>query len=105
MRASRDTGLGIAEGYRNKTGIPKNPDAEQSAMMELVGELDEAQFQRLQKALKYCVELSLFKLIDSMEHGVGAYEFILSMRDGHSSSALIGEEDRELASEFWNWMS
>jgi len=106
VKASRDTGLDIVSDYKNNIAIPKAPDEEQSALMELIKTLDNEQFQQMQKGIKYCIELSLFKLISSIEGRVGNYSFDLSIQDDSNKVQLVGENiDNELSFEYWNWIS
>ena len=105
VKTSRDTSLDIVSNFRNNIEIPKTPDEEQSALMELVKSLDNEQFQQLQKGIKYCIELSLFKLISTIESGVSNYSFDLSIQDDNDKVHLIGENiDNELIFEYWNWL-
>lgn len=56
--------------------------------------------------MKYCIELSLFKLVNTIERGVGDYSFDLSMQNSSDKTQLVGENmDNELSLEYWNWMS
>lgn len=106
VETSRDTGLDIVSNYKNNIEIPKTPDEEQSSLMELVKTLDSEQFQQLQKGIKYCIELSLFKLISTVESGVSKYSFDLSIHDDVDKVQLVGENiDNELSLEYWNWVS
>lgn len=105
VKASRDTGLDIPSNYKKNVDLPKNPDEDQVALMELIRTLDDKQFSKLQKGIKYCIELSLFKLINNIENGVGKYSFNLSINDGENSEQLVGEAvDNELSFEYWNWI-
>jgi hypothetical protein len=106
VKTSRDTGLDIVSNYKNNIETPKSPDEEQTALMELIKTLDVEQFNQLQKGIKYCIELSLFKLISTIESGVSNYSFDLSIQDGRDKTQLIGENiDNELSLEYWNWIS
>ena len=76
-----------------------------SSVHKLVKSLDNEQFQQLQKGIKYCIELSLFKLISTIESGVSNYSFDLSIQDDNDKVYLIGENiDNELIFEYWNWL-
>jgi len=106
VKTSRDTGLDIASNYRNNVEIPKAPDLEQKALIELIKNLDNTEFQLLEKGIKYCIELSLFKLISTIESGVGSYSFDLSIKDDNDKSHLVGGDiDNELSFEYWKWVS
>jgi predicted adenine nucleotide alpha hydrolase (AANH) superfamily ATPase len=105
VRTSRDTGLDIVSNYKNQIEIPKNPDEEQRAFIELVKSLDDIQFQRLQKGIKYCIELSLFKLISTIENGVDNYSFTLSIENNKDKVQLVGKDiDNEINLKYWNWI-
>lgn len=74
--------------------------------MELIKTLDVEQFHQLHKGMKYCIELSLFKLLSTIERGVGDYSFDLSMQNSSDKTQLVGENiDNELSLEYWNWIS
>ena len=106
VKTSRDTGLDIVSNYKNNIEIPQSPDEEQKALMELIKTLDVEQFHQLQKGMKYCIELSLFKLLSTIERGVGDYSFDLSMQNSSDKTQLVGENiDNELSLEYWNWIS
>lgn len=106
IKTSRDTGLDVVSNYKNNIEIPKTPDEEQKALMELVKTLDNEQFQQLQKGIKYCIELSLFKLISTIEGGVSNYSFDLSIQNDRDKVQLVGQDiDNELSLEYWNWIS
>lgn len=106
VKTSRDTGLDIVSNYKNNIEIPKHPDEEQKALMELIKTLDVAQFNQLQKGMKYCIELSLFKLVSTIERGVGDYSFDLSMQNSSDKTQLVGENiDNEISHKYWNWIS
>lgn len=106
VKTSRDTGLDIVSNYKNNIEIPKNPDEEQRALMELIKTLDAEQFHQLQKGIKYCIELSLFKLISTLESGVSNYSFDLSIQNDRDKTQLIGKDiDNELSLEYWSWIS
>ncbi|MDR2887143.1 MAG: hypothetical protein LBV26_03935 [Bacteroidales bacterium] len=102
---SRDTGIDIVSNYKNQIEIPKIPDEEQKALLELTGTLDSKQFEQLQKGVKHCIELSLFKLISTIENGVGKYSFDLSIKENGNKVTLVGREiDNEISLEYWNWI-
>lgn len=106
VKASRDTGLDIVSNYKNNIEIPNSPDEEQKALMELIKTLDVEQFHQLHRGMKYCIELSLFKLLSTIERGVGDYSFDLSMQNSSDKTQLVGENiDNELSLEYWNWIS
>jgi hypothetical protein len=105
VKTSRDTGLDIVSNYKNNVEIPKSPDDEQKALMELIKTLDVKQFHQLQKGIKYCIELSLFKLINTIECGVSNYSFDLYIQNDSDKSQLAGRNiDNELSLEYWNWI-
>jgi hypothetical protein len=105
VKASRDTGIDIISNYKNGIEIPKMPDEEQKALLELTGTLDSKQFEQLQKGVKYCIELSLFKLISSIENGIGKYSFDLSIEENGNKVPLAGREiDNKISLEYWNWI-
>lgn len=106
VKTSRDTGLDIVSNYKNNIEIPQSPDEEQKALMELIKTLNVEQFHQLQRGIKYCIELSLFKLLSTIERGVGDYSFDLSMQNSSDKTQLVGENiDNELSLEYWNWIS
>lgn len=106
VKTSRDTGLDIVSNYKNNIEIPKSPDEEQKALMELIKTLDAEQFYQLQEGIKYCIELSLFKLINSIESGTSNYSFDLSIQNSNDEMQLVGKNiDNELSLKYWDWIS
>ena len=92
VRSSRDTALDTLTTFRNNSEAVKNPDEKQKALLELLQSLDDKDFIKLQKGLKYCIELSLFKLINLLENRRGNISFELSIKDNIQKEILIGEE-------------
>lgn len=106
VKTSRDTGLDVVTNYKNNIEIPKSPDEEQKALLELIKTLDAEQLHQLQKGVKYCIELSLFKLVNTIESGVADYSFDLSIQNNNDSKQLVGNNiDNELSLEYWTWIS
>lgn len=105
VRNSRDTALDTLTTFRNDSETVKNPDEEQKALLELLQSLDDKDFIKLQKGLKYCIELSLFKLINLLENGKANISFELSIKDNIQKEILIGEEiDNDLIHKIWDWL-
>ena len=105
VRSSRDTALDTLTTFRNNSEAVKNPDEEQKALLELLQSLDDKDFMGLQKGLKYCIELSLFKLINLLENWKGNISFELSIKDNIQKEILIGEEiDNDLIHKIWDWL-
>jgi hypothetical protein len=105
VRSSRDTALDTLTTFRNNSEAVKNPDEEQKALLELLQSLDDKDFIKLQKGLKYCIELSLFKLINLLENGKGNISFELFIKDNIQKEILIGEEiDNDLIHKIWDWL-
>nr|WP_314558644.1 hypothetical protein [uncultured Capnocytophaga sp.] len=105
VRSSRDTSLDMLIAFRNDPKTIKNPDEEQKALVELLQSLDDEAFMKLQKGLKYCVELSLFKFINLLENGKGNMSFELSVENGVQKTLLIGKEiDNDLIHRIWDWL-
>ena len=105
VRSSRDTALDTLTTFRNNSETVKNPDEEQKALLELLQSLNDKEFIKLQKGLKYCIELSLFKLINLLENRRGNISFELSIKDNIQKEILIGEEiDNDLIHKIWDWL-
>ena len=105
VRSSRETALDTLTTFRNNSETVKNPDEEQKALLELLQSLNDKEFIKLQKGLKYCIELSLFKLINLLENGKGNISFELSIKDNIQKEILIGEEiDNDLIHKIWDWL-
>lgn len=105
VRISRDTALDTLTTFRNNSEAVKNPDEEQKALLELLQLLNDKDFIKLQKGLKHCIELSLFKFINLLENGKGSISFELSIKDNIQKEILIGEEiDNDLIHRIWDWL-
>ena len=105
VRSSRDTALDTLTTFRNNSEAVKNPNEEQKALLELLQLLNDKDFIKLQKGLKYCIELSLFKLINLLENGKGNISFELFIKDNIQKEILIGEEiDNDLIHRIWDWL-
>ena len=105
VRSSRDTALDTLTTFRNNSEAVKNPNEEQKALLELLQLLNDKDFIKLQKGLKYCIELSLFKFINLLENGKGSISFELSIKDNIQKEILIGEEiDNDLIHRIWDWL-
>lgn len=105
VRSSRNTALDTLTTFRNNSEAVKNPDEEQKALLELLQSLDDKDFIKLQKGLKYCIELSLFKLINLLENGKGNISFELSIEKGVQKTLLIGKDtDNDLIHKIWDWL-
>ena len=105
LKISQQTALDMLVNYRNNPNFTKNPDDYQKALIELIQTLDNEQFGKLQKGLTYCLNLSLFKLIDIIENGKGDIKFELSIMDKDNKRALVGaNKDNELVYRFWDWI-
>lgn len=101
VRSSRDTALDTLTTFRNNSEAVKNPNEEQKALLEL----NDKDFIKLQKGLKHCIELSLFKFINLLENGKGNISFELSIKDNIQKEILIGEEiDNDLIHRIWDWL-
>ena len=105
VKISQQTALDMLVNYRNNPNFTKNPDDYQKALIELIQTLDNEQCGKLQKGLTYCLNLSLFKLIDIIENGKGDIKFELSIMDKDNKRALVGaNKDNELVYRFWDWI-
>lgn len=105
VKISQQTALDMLVNYRNNPNFTKNPDDYQKALIELIQTLDNEQFGKLQKGFIYCLNLSLFKLIDIIENGKGDIKFELSIMDKDNKRALVGaDKDNELVYRFWDWI-
>jgi len=58
------------------------------------------------KTIKYSIELSLFKLISSIEGGIGQYTVSLSISDENDEVQLVGDGvDNDLSIAYWEWVN
>ena len=105
IKVSQETALDMLVNYRNDSNFTKKPDEYQKALLDLIQTLDQSQFSNLQKGVKYCLDLSFFKLIDIIENGKGNVRFKLSIIDKEQELFLVGNnEDNELIYKFWDWV-
>jgi len=103
VKASRNSGIDVLTDFKEQK--PKNPSEEQEPLLKLLNSLSSEDHELLKKSVKYCVELSLFKLINTLEYGVSDYSFDLAIKKGNSSFSLIDDEtDNNLTGEYWNWI-
>jgi len=103
IKASRNSGVDVLTNFKEQA--PKNPSKEQEPVLKLISTLNYEDQELLKKTIKYCVELSLFKLINTLEFGVSDYSFDLAIKKGDNSISLIDDEtDNDLTGEFWNWV-
>lgn len=74
--------------------------------MELVKKSNQGEQELIQKAIKYCVELSLYKLLNTLEYGIGNYTFDLVIKKGNKTFSLINSnDDNELSTDkFFTWL-
>jgi len=104
VKTSRDSGVVVLTDFQEKA--PKNPSKEQEPLLKLLSSLNSEDCELLKKSIKYCIDLSLFKLINTLEYGVSDYSFELRMKKSDKSITLIDNEevDHDLTGEFWNWV-
>ena len=100
IKASRNSGIDTLTSFKEQE--PKNPSYEQEPLLKLLKSLNPKDQELLKKSIKYCVELSLFKLIHMLEYGVSDYSFDLVIKKGDDSFSLIDDEtDNGLTGEYW----
>ena len=103
LKASRDSGLDVLTSFKEQK--PKNPLDEQKSLIDLMESLNPKQQLELQKSIQYCIELSLFKFINTLEFGVSEYSFDLDIKDSNSTFSLINDEvDNGVSENFWDWI-
>ena len=104
---SRNAGIDalgeFAAGWR-----PKKPDRQHEAIIQLLEELSPEQRRRLFATVRYCIDMSMFKLLTNLNEGGHNVSFRLSMvveGDPRSPIALIDDQhNRELHREFLGWV-
>lgn len=104
VKSSRDSGVDVLSYF--STQKPKNPSEDQKALLELMNYFNSEEGRELlRKGIKYCVELSLFKLVNTLEYGISDCSFDLIIKKGNQSTLLIDDEiDNNLTEEYWNWI-
>lgn len=101
VKESRNAGLDIIEDCKKESS--KNLSDSQQVLTELLNQLNSSQQESLKKSVKYCIELSLFKLINTIENGTMDYDFNLDVKKSGHRYNLVGENDNDLSGELWNW--
>lgn len=105
IKVSQETALDMLANYKKDPNFTKKPDDYQKALIDLIQTLDQTQFYNLQKGIKYCLDLSFFKLIDLIENGKGDLKFKLSIINKNQELSLVGDnKDNELIYKFWDWV-
>ncbi len=101
----RNSGINTIFEFMDKGWRPKNPEDEQEALIRLIESLDKKQCEDLVKTIRYCTDLSFFKLLCALEEGDNDTSFNLEITYKKQSFSLINkDEDKELRSEFWLWL-
>jgi hypothetical protein len=103
VKENLDSGTSILDKYIQQK--PKNPSEGQKALLDLLENLDSKNLELLKQSVKYCIELSLFGMINTLEYGVADYSFELVMKKGNEKLTLIDDEnDNDLTGEYWDWI-
>lgn len=103
IKVSRNSGIDVLTSFKEQK--PKNPSEEQEPLLKLLNSLNPENQKLLEKSVKYCIELSLFKIINMLEYGVSDYSFDLTIKKGDDFFSLIDDEvDNDLTGEYWNWI-
>lgn len=75
-------------------------------MTSLIASLSVEDKEKLLNVLRYSVDLSFFKLLDSLEMGKGDVTFSLQCSvDGKLTNLINDNEDLGLRSEFFKWIN
>jgi len=86
--------------------MPKKPSPVETTIAGFISSLSEAQKELLLVTVVYFIDASLFKLLVSLENGVGSKDFALTIRDKATKEQqeLIGPDvDHDLKHEFFRW--
>ncbi len=103
---TRNAGINTYLEIESKQWVPKNPDEQQKNVMKFVDSLTEEQKKVFKSTLGYFIDISFFKLIETLENGEGDINFKLTVLDETDEFELINDEqDNELATKYWEWLS
>ena len=85
---------------------PKRADQREEAVIALITKLDDVDRQRLFEVVRYCTDLSFFKLLTGIEEGRNGLAFKLAAQDeelGLSESLVDDAQDLNLRQKYWQW--
>ena len=102
---SRNSGLDSIREYVSGWR-PKRADQREEAIISLLAKLDDGDRQRLFEVIRYCTDLSFFKLLTSIEEGRNnlTFELVAKDEDGNARETLVSDsEDRNMRQKYWQW--
>ncbi len=103
---SRNSGINTYIDLKDKSWIPKNPDFQQKAVLDLVDNLSDTEKEKFALVLGYFIDLSFFKLMDTLENGFRDISFNLSMSNKDADLVFAGEKSKiEISQDYWGWIS
>jgi hypothetical protein len=95
---ARNAGILTAKKYLEPSSRPKNPTDRARRFISLLDELNSDQRSRLIEGIRYCTDISMFKLLCLLEDS----DFRLSV-DGESKTLIGPDKDNELRMKYWQW--
>lgn len=106
LKEANDSGTFIIDKYSNEEGYPKNPSTDQETIINFLKSLSAKQKEQLKISVSYCIESTLFKLIDILESGSMEYSFELKIKKNNQITDLISENiDNELKYKLFEWLN
>ena len=97
---ARNAGVFTAQKYQNTDSRPKAPTERAKKLISLFDELNDDQRSRMIESIRYCTDISMFKLLTLLEDS----SVTLAVEADGVTETLIGpDEDKELRVKYWLW--
>ena len=103
--ASRNSGIQTCQDIVDGVWSPKNPDDIEADVVSLIASMDTTDRKKLLNAVRYFTDLSMFKLLETLELGEGDVSFELNAKNSNENVNLIqDEDDLEIRSKYFGWV-
>lgn len=105
IMASRNSGIQTCQDIIDGSWKPKNPDEIEADVVSLISSLTEEDRIKLLNSVRYFTDLSIFKLLETLELGEAGVSFELNAKSSDETIGLINDdEDLEIRSKFFHWV-
>jgi hypothetical protein len=103
---ARNSGVNTCLDIEKKEWFPKNPDNQQKDVIDLIDSLSDEQRKKLINVIGYFIDLSFFKLMDTIDNGYKDINFELSITNDEEKITFGGKDSEfELSLKYWIWLS